>query len=276
LGNREKWAAFDPLEGDAADLIRSIRDRLIANAGLAPGRRVLDLGAGTGLIARQVRRHLGTGGMVVALDLSEGALRGCRERATHDAGAPLHVVVGEALRLPFAAATFDVATARSVLMYVADKLAAARELRRVLRPGGRVAVFEPINRHTTPARWYEALDASDLPPAHTRIVAELRARLHRQHPDRPRALAFDERDLVRAFVDAGFAEVRLTYEYTYTEAQRVQTKPVEWYLERSGYAEIAHSLVGDAADGLLACLAGRQVTLPQRGQSAEAYLVARR
>jgi hypothetical protein len=82
---------------------------------------------------------------------------------------------------------------------------------------------------------------------------------------------------VRAFIEAGFAEVRLTYAYAYTEAQRPEMRPVEWYLERSPYAAIARGLFGDAAaEELLARLAGRQVTLPQRGKSAEAYLVARR
>ncbi|MBI3974329.1 MAG: methyltransferase domain-containing protein [Chloroflexi bacterium] len=280
LANREKWAAFDPLVDEHADLIRSIRDRVIDNAGAAPGERMLDVGAGTGLIALEARRHAAPAGVVVALDMSEGALRTCRKRAaeTRVPGVPLHVVAGEALRLPFRDSVFDMATGRSVLMYVEDKPAAARELYRVLRPGGRASVYEPINRHMTPARWYEVLDGAALPPGyaevHEQIAAELRARRHRESPDRALAIAFDERDLVRAFIAAGFSEVKLTYEYVYTEAQRVETKPVEWYLQRAGYAEIARSLIGDDAEALLARFAGMEVTLPQRGKSAEAYLVA--
>jgi ubiquinone/menaquinone biosynthesis C-methylase UbiE len=155
--------------------------------------------------------------------ISEGALRGCRERvaaATDVARAPLHAVAGEALRLPFRDASFDVVTARSVLMYVADKTAAARELRRVLRPGGAASVYDPINRHSTPPRWYDVLDTAGLPPGHERVVAELRARHRREAPDRTASVEFDERDLTRAFIDVGFAEVKLTYEYVYTEVQR--------------------------------------------------------
>lgn len=282
LTNRERWAAFEPLADDhAADLIRSIRDRLVAGAGLRPGERVLDVGAGTGLVALEARRRVGPGGGVVALDLSEGALRACRGHgaARRARGAPLAVVAGDAWRLPFPDATFDVATARSVLMYAGDLPAGLRELHRVLRPGGRVATYDPINRHTTPARWYEAFDAAWLPPAdrvvYAEIVAELRERLFREHPDRPRSLAFDERDLVGAFVAAGFAGVRLTYEYAWTEAERPRPRAVMWYLDR-GYADLARARLGAAAAAHLAGFAGREVTLPLRGRSAEAYVVAHR
>lgn len=282
LTNRERWAAFEPLADDrAADLIRSIRDRLVASAGLQPGERVLDVGAGTGLVALEARRRVGPDGRVVALDLSEGALRACRDHGAADpeSGAPLAAVAGDAWRLPFPDGTFDAVTARSVLMYTEDLTAAARELRRVLGPRGRVASFDPINRYTTPARWYEAFDAARLPPAdatvYDEIVAELRASLFREHPDRPRSLGFDERDLVGAFVAAGFAEVRLAYEYRWTEAERPRPRDVTWYLDR-GYGPLARARLGDAAEAHLARFAGQEVTLPFRGRAAEAYLVAHR
>jgi SAM-dependent methyltransferase len=80
-------------------------------------------------------------------------------------GAVLLVTAGEASRLAFAA-SFDAVAARSDLMYAENKAAAAREFRRALRVGGRVSVYEPINRRTVPAHWFEALDASALPPVH--------------------------------------------------------------------------------------------------------------
>jgi demethylmenaquinone methyltransferase/2-methoxy-6-polyprenyl-1,4-benzoquinol methylase len=276
LANREKWATFDPLGDAHADLIRSIRDRLIATANLAPGQRVLDVGAGVGLVAREARQRVAPGGLVVALDISEGALGTCLRRAADEPGAPLYAVAADVLRLPFADATFDVAIARSVLMYLDNHAAVARELYHVLRLGGAAAVYEPINRHTTPARWYDGLDAAALPATHRQIVAELERRDARANPDRPRALAFDERDLTRAFVDAGFAEVRLTYEYLQSAAQQSDTKLGAWYLERSPYGDIARYLLGPGADDLLARLAGMEVKLPPRGRRAEAYLLARR
>ena len=142
-----------------------------------------------------------------------------------------------------------------------------------------MVVYEPINRPTTPAPWYEALDTAALSPAHAQIVTEIERRRVHADPDRRRALVFDERDLVRAFRGAGFAEVQLTYEYRATAAQqveRVETKPAAWYLERSPHGEIARDLLGDAADDVLARLTGMEVTLPPRGQRAEAYVLARR
>jgi ubiquinone/menaquinone biosynthesis C-methylase UbiE len=283
LTNREKWAAFEPLSDDrAADLIRSIRDRLLASAELRSGEQVLDVGAGTGLVALEARRHVGPSGRVIALDLSEGALRACQRHgraAGGEPGAPVVALAGDAWRLPFPAATFDAVTARSVLMYADDLPAAVRELRRVLRPGGRVATYDPINRHTVPARWYEAFDATWLPPAdaavYAELVAELWARRLRENPDGPRSRGFDERDLLTAFIAAGFADVRLDYTYRWIEAERPRPRAVTWYIER-GYAELARARLGDAAEAHLAHFAGREVTLPLRGRSAAAYLVAYR
>jgi ubiquinone/menaquinone biosynthesis C-methylase UbiE len=219
---------------------------------------------------------------VVALDLSEGALRACREhgRAVDPMhGAPLAALAGDAWHLPFPDAVFDAVTARSVLMYADDLPAAARELWRVVRPGGRAATFDPINRHTVPARWYEAFDASWLPPAdgavYAELVAELRARRLGAHPDGPRSRGFDERDLAGAFIAAGFTDVRLAYAYRWTEEERPRPRAVTWYLER-GYGALARARLGDDADAHLARFAGRQVTLPLRGRSTEAYIVAYR
>jgi arsenite methyltransferase len=276
LGNREKWAAFQPLVGEAADQIRAIRERVLDGADLRPGQRVLDVGAGTGLLALEACGRVAPDGLVVAMDISEGALHLCRDRANRSSPSTvsLHVVAGEALRLPFPDGSFDAATVRSVLMYVDDKPAAARELYRVLRPSGRAAVYEPINRHSVPARWYEALDGAALPAAHGAVVAELKARRDRETPDRDASIAFDERDLVSAFIAAGYSEVRLTYEYRYTHAERTEPKPAAWYLERSPYAEIARALLGERAELLLTRVSDMTVTLPQRGRSAAAHLLA--
>ena len=54
-------------------------------------------------------------------------------------------MAGNGTRLPFPDDSFDVAVARSVLIYISDKRATVAEISRVLRPGGRVSIFEPIN-----------------------------------------------------------------------------------------------------------------------------------
>ena len=100
-----------------------------------PGRRILDVATGTGLVARALARR---GAQVTALDQSEAML--AVARAHPDAG--ITFMVGEAERLPFADASFDALTFTYLLRYVDDPDATLRELARVVRPGGRVAMVE--------------------------------------------------------------------------------------------------------------------------------------
>jgi len=99
------------------------------------GGHVLDVATGTGLVAD---RLLGLGFRVTALDQSEGMLAVARERL----GARAELVVGNAEQLPFADATFDHLTFTYLLRYVDDPAATVRELTRVVRPGGTVAMLE--------------------------------------------------------------------------------------------------------------------------------------
>jgi len=98
------------------------------------GDRVLDACCGTGDLAIGARKR---GAEVVGLDFSAAML----ERARHK-DATIHWVQGDALALPFEAASFDAATVGFGVRNVADLGAGLRELRRVLRPGGRLAILE--------------------------------------------------------------------------------------------------------------------------------------
>jgi demethylmenaquinone methyltransferase/2-methoxy-6-polyprenyl-1,4-benzoquinol methylase len=107
-----------------------------------PGERVLDLAAGTG--ASSVP-FVEAGAQVVACDFSLGMLRvGVRRQAATER---LEFVAGDALRLPFADASFDAVTISFGLRNVADTDLALRELRRVTKPGGRLLVCE-VSRPT--------------------------------------------------------------------------------------------------------------------------------
>jgi demethylmenaquinone methyltransferase/2-methoxy-6-polyprenyl-1,4-benzoquinol methylase len=107
---------------------------------LRTGETCLDLAAGTGVSTEELAR---SGAYVVGVDISLGMLRvGHRTRP----GVPL--LAGDALALPFADATFDAVTISFGLRNIADTAAALRELARVTRPGGRLAVCEfsaPVN-----------------------------------------------------------------------------------------------------------------------------------
>jgi ubiquinone/menaquinone biosynthesis C-methylase UbiE len=92
----------------------------------AAGKRVLEVGCGTGLILERLAKHAED---AWGLDVSPGMLRAARERG-------LQCVVGSATSLPFADASFDLVCSFKVLAHVPDIEGALREITRVTRPGG--------------------------------------------------------------------------------------------------------------------------------------------
>jgi demethylmenaquinone methyltransferase / 2-methoxy-6-polyprenyl-1,4-benzoquinol methylase len=108
--------------------------RLTAEAAVRKGDRVLDAACGTGDLA--IADLKAGASRVTGLDFSEAMLERARRKA------PLDWVQGDMLALPFADATFDAATVGFGVRNVADLELALRELRRVLRPGGRLAILE--------------------------------------------------------------------------------------------------------------------------------------
>jgi SAM-dependent methyltransferase len=113
-------------------------DGVIARARLMRGARVLDLGTGTGAVAERAAHLVGPQGRVVGIDISPDMLRVARERMAARGLTTVSLREGRAEALPAEDASFDVALASLSLMYVIDRAAAARELARVLRPGGRL------------------------------------------------------------------------------------------------------------------------------------------
>jgi len=110
---------------------------LATAAGLGPGRRALEIGCGTGVF---LERAAASGAQIVGLDLSSDLLRRARERL---GGTPnVALWCGNAERLPFSDASFDAVYGSSVLHHL-DVGAALCEVRRVLKPGGRMAFAEP-------------------------------------------------------------------------------------------------------------------------------------
>lgn len=99
------------------------------------GDRLLDVGCGTGVVARAARERVRPGGSVVAVDPNAGMLAVARRLAPD-----LDIRPGTAERLPVADDEIDCFTCQFALMFVADRSAATAEAARVIRPGGRVAV----------------------------------------------------------------------------------------------------------------------------------------
>jgi len=115
--------------------------RLLEVVDLQPGERVVEVACGTGLVSIPVARSVGPTGAVVGTDLSEGMLASARELAARLglANADFERMDAEDLHLPDA--SFDVALCALGLMYVPDPERSVREMRRVLKPGGRAAAI---------------------------------------------------------------------------------------------------------------------------------------
>ncbi len=117
---------------EQAEWLAPARARLLRGAGVAHRRRILDLGAGYGAVTGELVRR--GGGMVVALDRELFALR--QISTGHQTG-------GDALCLPFAAASFDLVFCQCVLLWVGDVVTAVAEIHRTLQPGGVLVALEP-------------------------------------------------------------------------------------------------------------------------------------
>lgn len=130
----DTWADGDAYERLMGRWSRLLAPRLVAWARVPPGGRALDVGSGTGSLARAL---LDAGAReVVGVDASDGFVRAAIARVA-DKRATFEV--GDAQKLRFADGAFDVAASALVLNFVPDAAAAAREMRRVTRRGGVVA-----------------------------------------------------------------------------------------------------------------------------------------
>lgn len=124
-------------------------------AGIGAGQSVLDVACGTGVLACEAGRRVAPGGKVAGLDRNAGMLRVARRKAP-----AFDWREGLAEELPFADAAFDVVVCQFGLMFFADRARALREMWRVLRPGGRLAVltFAAAERSPGYAAMIELLD----------------------------------------------------------------------------------------------------------------------
>ena len=162
-------------------------------AAIRRGDRVLDVGCGTGVLAREALGRVGREGRVVGLDLNEGMLAvGARTEPR------VEWRLGDAASLPFEDASFDVVVSQFALMYFPDRVASLREMWRTLTPGGRlaIAVWASIDR----ARAY-------------RILVEIAARRCGREAADVLAAPFvlgDRAELAALFDSSGISEAEVT------------------------------------------------------------------
>ena len=219
---RDQWASWileRRFGGDAEAVAASMRQlapvrrRVLEAAAVEEGDVFLDVGAGDGLIAFGALPLVGETGRVIFSDVSQDLLDVSRELA-EEAGVlgRTEFVKAPAEDLaPIADESVDVVTTRSVVIYVTEKQRAFDEFHRVLRPGGRLSMFEPINSFAFPEpdELFWGMDVT--------TVVDLRRKLRAAYDRRAGGAGstltdFDERDLIEFADRTGFREVKLDYE----------------------------------------------------------------
>jgi SAM-dependent methyltransferase len=185
---------------NAADqdaLLAPVGDLLLAEAALAPGERVLDIGCGAGASSLAAAQAVGPQGLVTGIDIS-APLLACAEAARRRAGFDnLDLIEGDAASHPLPRHGFDAVISRFGVMFFADPVAAFTAIARTLRPGGRIVFVAWAGLDANP--WF----------ALPRAVAETRLGPGSPgNPDAPGPMAFRNLDRVRGILTAaGFEAV---------------------------------------------------------------------
>ena len=130
------WARATP-QGKSQD--DTFNQMIIAETAIKPGEDVLDIASGSGNPAVSIALSMEGRGSVTCTDLTTGMLETARGRAENLDIAIMRFVAADMVALPFTENTFDAVTCRFGIMFPDDKVAAAAEAKRVLKPGGRIA-----------------------------------------------------------------------------------------------------------------------------------------
>lgn len=192
------------------DYLYPVRDKVLSNAHLTEGETLLDVGCGDGLIAFGALQKVKTG-QVIFCDISQDLLHHAQTIAQEsDILDRCQFLLASADDLSVLDdASVDVVTTRSVLIYVSAKQQAFNEFYRVLKPKGRLSIFEPINRFaqcTQPPHLFWGYDVTPVMEIAQKVKAVYQ---QLQPPDTDPMLDFDERDLIAFAEKAGFKEIHI-------------------------------------------------------------------
>ncbi|MFG2336402.1 class I SAM-dependent methyltransferase [Streptomyces yangpuensis] len=135
----------------------------VAECGLRPGDRVLDAGCGTGRALGALRAAVGPAGTVLGVDLTPQMLAAAQRAGRAAEGA---LLLADVARLPLRDRALDAVFAAGLVAHLPDPAANLHELWRVVRPGGRLALFHPIGRAALAARQGRELTPQDLRAEH--------------------------------------------------------------------------------------------------------------
>lgn len=208
-----EWILNRRFGGDAAAAeqslahLRKVRDRVLDRAELNEGETLLDVGCGDGLIAFGALER--GAARVIFSDVSQDLLDVSQDLAGADPRAEFLRAGAEDLA-PVPDESVDVVTTRSVIIYVDEKARAFAEFFRVLRPGGRLSMFEPINRfaYPEPEGVFGGIEMGEVWP----LAKRVRDRYNAMTGDESAMIDFDERDLLELARGAGFDSTDVLFE----------------------------------------------------------------
>jgi ubiquinone/menaquinone biosynthesis C-methylase UbiE len=183
-------------------------DLLLGRAAAGPGERVLDVACGTGVVARRASGRVGGGGQVVGVDVNPAMIDFAKSVAAVGSAVPARSAVpagsaaiewrlGDAAALPLPGGVFDVVCCQQGLQFFTDQPGALAEMRRVLAPGGRLAlaVWRSIDHHPAFAAIVRALDRH--------VGVEAAAMMHAP-------FSGPDREVLRQLLDdAGYGEISI-------------------------------------------------------------------
>jgi phosphatidylethanolamine/phosphatidyl-N-methylethanolamine N-methyltransferase len=132
-------------------LLQHRQQRAIQELRPSPGDRVLELGVGTGIMLPHYPRDI----QVVGIDLSAGMLDRAQRRIDEQNLHHCHLVLGDAMHLPFAEASFDQVMLSHVVSVVSDPAKLMRWVQRMVKPGGRVVVLNHFRSNVPVLSWIE-------------------------------------------------------------------------------------------------------------------------
>lgn len=200
-----------------ADITR-VADRVLDAARLSDGMTLADIGTGDGLVGLRAIERIGPSLNVLMTDISSPMLRHTEalatQRGVRQQCAFLNCSADALTGIDDA--SVDAVATRAVLAYVADKGSALREFYRILKPGGRISLAEPVLRDEAFEVWALKKLVDELPPESDDPFFSLMLRWKSaQYPDteeKARQLAitnYGERDLVRFAIDSNFVDIHL-------------------------------------------------------------------
>ncbi|MFF4043391.1 MULTISPECIES: class I SAM-dependent methyltransferase [unclassified Streptomyces] len=131
----------------------------VANLGLRQGDRVLDAGCGTGRALAPLRAAVGPSGVVAGVDLTPAMLQAAVRAGRHQVG---RLLLADVAALPLRSGSMDAVFAAGLIAHLPKPSENLRELVRVVRPGGVLALFHPIGRAALAARQGRQITPDDL------------------------------------------------------------------------------------------------------------------